>query len=60
MYECISIVPARVASSIGFNEPAAKGAMVRGIRPMEIALPRSLVLRRKQYPAKIDYLSKVQ
>jgi hypothetical protein len=30
------IVPQRIASVIGFSEPAAKGAMVRGMRPAEI------------------------
>jgi len=32
------IAAARVASRMGFREPAAKGATVRGIRPMATSL----------------------
>lgn len=34
--EWMRIVPQRMASMTGFKEPAAKGAMVRGIRPTEM------------------------
>lgn len=36
MWEWIISVAHRIASVTGFKEPAAKGAIVRGIRPTEI------------------------
>ena len=32
MYECMRIVPAKAASVIGLRDPAAKGAIVKGMR----------------------------
>jgi len=36
MWEWMRIAPQRIASVVGFNDPAAKGAIVRGMRPAEI------------------------
>ena len=33
--EWMRIVPQRIASMVGFNDPAANGAIVRGMRPAE-------------------------
>lgn len=38
MCECIRIVAQRAASVIGLRDPAANGAMVRGIRAAEANL----------------------
>lgn len=38
MWECATNNEHRTASITGLSEPAAKGAMVRGIRPMETSL----------------------
>lgn len=36
MCEWMRIVPQRMASVIGFKDPAAKGAIVRGIKPADM------------------------
>lgn len=42
MCECIRISAHKAASVIGFREPAAKGATVRGIRAAEASLVTEL------------------
>jgi len=54
------IAAARVASRMGFREPAAKGATVRGIRPMATSL--QLLVSGHNFGVQIPdtHLSKVQ
>jgi len=54
------IAAARVASRIGFREPAAKGATVRGMRPMATSLYLLVSGHDLGVQVSDTYLSKVQ